>query len=124
MPICPKCGKHLTSEQALTYHLNRKYKCGTWKCATCNKVCTTKLDLQMHEIHCNDTLEVSTTMLRKIYDNVPGILITSGETILNMSPNTKELFGLEEACPMSVNQLSGDFRIRPVDWSLCFLSKF
>ena len=36
MPIYPKCGKSFSSEQALTYHLNKKYKCGTWKCAACN----------------------------------------------------------------------------------------
>lgn len=52
MPICPKCGKTLSSEQALSYHLNRKYKCGTWKCIKCDKLFDTKFDLNIHEMNC------------------------------------------------------------------------
>ena len=51
MPICPKCGKCLSSEQALSYHLNRKYKCGTWKCIKCDKLFDTKFDLNIHEMN-------------------------------------------------------------------------
>lgn len=52
MPICPKCGKSLSSEQALAYHLNRKFKCGTWKCINCSKQFDTKFDLNIHEMNC------------------------------------------------------------------------
>lgn len=52
MPICPKCGKSLSSEQALAYHLNRKFKCGTWKCMKCSKQFDTKFDLNIHEMNC------------------------------------------------------------------------
>lgn len=52
MPICPRCGKSLTTEQALQYHLNKKYKCNSIKCNNCNKTFSTKLELQMHLIHC------------------------------------------------------------------------
>ena len=54
MPICPRCGKSLSSEQALTYHLNKKYKCGTWKCEKCNKLFDTKFDKNIHEMTCTE----------------------------------------------------------------------
>lgn len=54
MPICPRCGKSLSSEQALAYHLNRKFKCGTWKCLKCSKIFDTKFDLNIHEMNCID----------------------------------------------------------------------
>lgn len=53
MPICPRCGKSLTTDQALQYHLNKKYKCNSIKCEKCNQTFSTKLKLQMHTIHCN-----------------------------------------------------------------------
>lgn len=53
MPICPRCGKSLTTEQALQYHLNKKYKCNSIKCEKCNQTFDTKLKLQMHCINCN-----------------------------------------------------------------------
>lgn len=126
MPICPKCGKLLTSEQALTYHLNRKYKCGTWKCFKCDKVCKTKLDLQMHEIHCDVIAnEPSFEALRKVYAHVPGIIMTSGSTILSMSPNTQKTFRLDENSLTSIEQLNSrdDIQIHPIDRSICILSK-
>lgn len=52
MPICPRCGKSLSSEQALTYHLNKKYKCGSWECQKCNKNFDTKFDKNIHEMNC------------------------------------------------------------------------
>lgn len=76
MPICPRCGKSLSSEQALSYHLNRKYKCGTWKCMECKKTFDTKLQLQLHEIRCGveDKDYPNYSVLRMIYDYVPVIV--------------------------------------------------
>ena len=52
MPICPRCGKSLSTDQALTYHLNRKYKCGSWKCEKCSIIFDTKFDLNIHKMKC------------------------------------------------------------------------
>lgn len=126
MPICPKCGKHLTSEQALTYHLNRKYKCGSWKCCKCALVCKTKLDLQMHEMHCDVTRdEPSHEILKKIYTHTPGILLTSGSDILGMSPNTREAFGFGNDDLTSMDQIHArnNLHICSLDRSVCILSK-
>lgn len=54
MPICPRCGKTLSSEQALTYHLNRKYRCNTWVCSKCSVVFNTKFDLHIHQLKCSE----------------------------------------------------------------------
>jgi hypothetical protein len=76
MPICPRCGKSLSSEQALSYHLNRKYRCGTWKCISCMHVYDTKLQLQLHEMKCctqqRDYPDYHA--LRLLYDNSPNLL--------------------------------------------------
>lgn len=52
MPICPRCGKTLSSEQALCYHLNRKYKCNTWICQKCDTLFNTKFDMNIHQLKC------------------------------------------------------------------------
>lgn len=52
MPICPRCGKTLSSDQALCYHLNRKYKCNTWVCQKCETLFDTKFDLNIHQLKC------------------------------------------------------------------------
>ena len=53
MPVCPRCGKCLSSEQALTYHLNKKYRCGSWECEKCFKKFDTKFDKNIHEMKCD-----------------------------------------------------------------------
>ena len=57
MPICPRCGKTLSSDQALQYHLNKKYKCGTWKCGLCDIVFDTKFSLNIHKLSCGNKIE-------------------------------------------------------------------
>lgn len=83
MPVCPRCGKCLSSEQALTYHLNRKYKCGTWNCVQCGMNHNTKFQLQIHEMQCfenRDKNELPTTeLLLAVYNQMP--LICSCSTI-------------------------------------------
>lgn len=71
MPICPRCGKCLSSEQALSYHLNKKYKCGTWSCLKCSQKFDTKLQLQLHEMHCGviERDYPDYGILRKMYDH-------------------------------------------------------
>lgn len=105
MPICPRCGKHLSSEQALTYHLNRKYKCGTWNCVTCATNFSTKFQLQIHEMKCigerhNPRMGYQhpcTDTLLKIYQRIPAIIleldIING-CIINVSPQCKALSGV------------------------------
>lgn len=89
MPICPRCGKCLSSEQALSYHLNKKYKCGTWSCMKCTTKCDTKLQLQLHEMHCGvverDYPDYGT--LRKMYDNSRQVLCEVENGIVVRSNN-------------------------------------
>ena len=66
MPICPKCGKGFSSDQALYYHLNKKYKCGTWKCDKCSTTFDTKHKLKIHMMCCEQD---------NVFDNIPSINI-------------------------------------------------
>lgn len=101
MPICPRCGKCLSSDQALTYHLNRKYRCGTWKCTKCNDIFNTKFHLQMHEMKCLSTdIEDNPTVdyLLQIYNNLPYVIINVNDNnqILNISPNFKNILKMNK----------------------------
>ena len=101
MPICPRCGKCLSSEQALTYHLNRKYKCGTWNCVKCLTNFNTKFQLQIHEMECIAQRSNSvkggyptTDVLFKIYNQIPLVCIhiNPDEKIDLVSPQCTKLF--------------------------------
>lgn len=49
MPICSRCGKVLSTNQALEYHLQKKYQCNfAWKCVKCDSVFETKMKLDNH----------------------------------------------------------------------------
>lgn len=50
MPICCKCGKILSSEQSLKYHMVKKIKCDSndLKCKICNVRFSSKFDLKIH----------------------------------------------------------------------------
>lgn len=53
MPICCKCGKFLTSEQSLKYHLNKKLPCDSHRLqCKCGKRFNTLLDTRLHSMHC------------------------------------------------------------------------
>ena len=95
MPICPRCGKCLSSDQALTYHLNRKYRCGTWKCAKCNDIFNTKFHLQMHELNCIKEKDSTPTVeyLLNMYNNLPFLVLNvdKNNIILNASPNIETI---------------------------------
>ena len=66
MPVCPKCGKSFSSDQALCYHLNKKYKCGTWKCEKCITTFDTKHKLKIHMMCCEQD---------NVFDDIPSINI-------------------------------------------------
>ena len=95
MPICYKCGKSLSSEQALTYHMNRKYKCGTWKCAQCNLSFSTKFDMNIHLLHCEQFKShhpmPSADVLSDLFQNIPlSILVVNDNNIVSyFTPYTK-----------------------------------
>lgn len=101
MPICPRCGKCLSSDQALTYHLNRKYRCGTWKCNKCNEILNTKFQLQMHEMKClnvNDQVFTpNTDFLLQLYNSLPFVILQtdSRKTVTSASPKCKELLNID-----------------------------
>jgi len=66
----------LSSEQALTYHLNKKYRCGTWKCEKCGKGFDTKFDKNIHEMNCCSTATQSLQdELMEIYKTLDSIQI-------------------------------------------------
>lgn len=46
---CYRCGKYLCNEQSLFYHLNKKTKCSSLKCAECNVMFKTKLEMRLHK---------------------------------------------------------------------------
>ena len=80
MPICPRCGKCLTTDQALQYHLNKKYKCNSIKCQKCNQTFDTKLKLQMHCITCIAEESLSYDYLLNFYLNNRAQLCSSDPT--------------------------------------------
>lgn len=99
MPICPKCGKSFSSEQALTYHLNKKYKCGTWKCASCNSVFSTQFAMKIHNMSCKNiyTSDVpSYDVLCKLYSSCPFVVyeVDNNDIIHSVSPSVKK-YGFE-----------------------------
>ena len=56
MPICYRCGKVLSTNQALDYHLNKKYKCNfAWKCIHCKETFDTQLKLNAHVKLCEQS---------------------------------------------------------------------
>jgi hypothetical protein len=105
MPICPRCGKSLSSEQALTYHLNRKYRCGVWNCIKCKTNFNTKFDLQIHEMKCIGDRRIesnkkfnypSTETLFEIYKMIPYAILEIDDVtqhIITASPKTNDILG-------------------------------
>jgi hypothetical protein len=75
----------------------------------------------MHEMHCNMIKTLPT--LKKVFDDIPGIVITDGSAILEMSPNTKEIFGLDENMK-SLGQLKTkkNIHVKPIDIALCIFT--
>jgi len=69
MPICFKCGKNLSTDQSLQYHLNRRVKCNTLHCDKCDKQFQSKLSFDSHLHEC-DGRNISTRNRHKLYDNV------------------------------------------------------
>ena len=52
MPICQRCGKVLCSNQALQYHLNKKFKCINNSCEICKNVFNSRLLRDAHLKYC------------------------------------------------------------------------
>lgn len=106
MPICPRCGKCLSSEQALTYHLNRKYRCGIWNCVKCKENFNTKFQLQIHEMSCIGDRKSyacenrfpSTDTLLTVYEQIPAMIIEynpENSHVVSVSPQCEAIFGLQ-----------------------------
>ena len=101
MPICPRCGKCLSSEQALSYHLNRKYKCGFWTCGKCKQIFNTKFNLQLHEFECiQDTFEFipNSEILHKMYEKLPVCVVELDDNneIYKISVDYKRILKLDK----------------------------
>ena len=99
MPVCHKCGKNFSTTQALTYHLNKKYKCGTWKCTKCNSLFSTQFDLKIHCLSCNETQFndiPSFDVLVAIYTSKSIVFYHQDEQdiIHSVSPSVLDIYGL------------------------------
>ena len=101
MPVCPKCGKSFSSEQALCYHLNKKFKCGTWKCAKCSTVFDTKFALKIHSMSCGDEYTSASLpsydVLCAIYSKSSCVFIEidQNDVIHSISPAATSLYGFD-----------------------------
>jgi len=124
MPVCPRCGKCLSSDQALTYHMNKKFKCGSWKCFKCSTVLGTKLDLQMHHMHCLPKKELPYAVLLEVFENIPGILVISDDGFVErISPKTSETFEIDEGNAFNKVILKPDIKIKNLNHKLFILSR-
>lgn len=114
MPTCPKCGKILSNDNTLLYHLNKKFPCDSYKCKFCKEIFGTKFHLQVHEMKCEvakcankkklslnpfENAPASRTlddgMLRFIYNTCPDIIteIDMNCKILSISPSVERILG-------------------------------
>lgn len=92
MPICPRCGKALSTDQALSYHLNRKYKCNSWTCKFCERKFDTRFSLNIHQNQCE--------LIRPLHSNemfhkLPIIyyIIDANDTIRFVSNQAQNIYG-------------------------------
>lgn len=111
MPICPRCGRHMASEQALMYHLNKKYKCCTWKCCKCNENFNTKFQLQLHEMQCINEINspIDTEHLLKVYNNLPiSVIEYNKENVIEkMNPKAMQVFS-KDVLQKNINVINKD----------------
>ena len=72
MPICPRCGKILSTNQALEYHLSKQKKCSTkLNCFTCGYLCSTNLEMKIHKSHCDSSFHHLVSLLgRNTFDDI------------------------------------------------------
>lgn len=90
MVLCPRCNKNLSTNQALTYHLNRRIPCNSIRCLYCNQTFATKLELQMHSMRCSrvDNIVPETSVLYDMFCHSPyGILVVAHDRVRYHSPN-------------------------------------
>lgn len=53
MPVCPRCGKSLSTNQALEYHLSKRKSCNSiFTCTMCNQTFHHKIDFCIHRKTC------------------------------------------------------------------------
>jgi uncharacterized C2H2 Zn-finger protein len=56
MPICPRCGKSLSTDQSLCYHLNKRRRCDSLKCQQCNILFDSTYRFKIHIANCHSSL--------------------------------------------------------------------
>ena len=114
MPECPKCGKILSNDNTLLYHLNKKFPCDSYKCASCKKIFATKFHLQVHEMKCEvaqalnkkklslnpfedrqKTNKLDPSLLQYIYQSCPDVIIETDTKlkINSVSPSVLQVMG-------------------------------
>jgi len=74
MPTCFRCGKVLSSQSSLNYHLNKKYTCNqAWTCTFCDKHFQTKCDKRTHEISCHKRNQ-NDNFIKTMSSNITGTI--------------------------------------------------
>jgi transcription elongation factor Elf1 len=122
MPICPRCGKTLSTDQALSYHLNRKYKCNSWVCKFCNRNFETRFSLNIHENQC----EFSTANIKSsidIWNQIPIIfyVIDAQNVIRFISKQAEEKYNLK---PNDILHSKLDKSVKTHDINGCKMQRF
>lgn len=73
MHTCPRCGKHMSTEQSLCYHLSKKRRCDSLQCKLCQMTFQSKYRYRIHLAECNheicETQSKTLTQSDKIVSN-------------------------------------------------------
>ena len=82
MPICSRCGKPLSTQQALEYHLRKKKKCTTiFNCKNCNKDFASNMEMLYHQMTCNMELHKIASIMKQDDENSVFITDTNFEIL-------------------------------------------
>ena len=85
MPTCCRCGKNLSTQQALQYHYNKKFKCNfAWKCEICDTVFQTQAQFNAHSKVCNPEKNHTYEFLRT-HSGSDTYLLNESQKIINNS---------------------------------------
>lgn len=104
MPICPRCGKSLCTNQALDYHLRKKFKCSDNSCNICKLQFENRYKRDAHIKYCKAQKLFHT--FAKCYTNV--YVLDSKMNIL--SCNSSEMIDTLYNCILHYSPFSKHIR--------------
>ena len=118
MPICFRCGKHLTTDQGLQYHLSKKTQCDTLSCDTCKEKFENKTLLRNHQINCQSKQLLYNNAVKSRHDTYDHI-ISDKSYIIELNPqlnieyiskNIYDIWGLHK------NEIIGNTTLFNIDF--------